>query len=204
VKCFGTGCGVGPFGPIDLVRNVLEIELYRAALWIAEHFEVQFKAKGKHLSQPFDPSYRTGFEDPLELLVNSGLWARLPVSAQRLVPVLLSLARKDEGERRLRASYAMLRRYTGIGSDSGIRKGLVALSEINWLEAPQNPKTSVIRETSEYLITPDSDELREFANESARQQRSEIETEREMRNTRRKRRQEKLSSEGRRSGGWFT
>lgn len=173
VKCFGNGCGIGPLGPIDLVIDVLELSCAQAILWIAERFEVPTIATGKHLKDESRSVARYGFEDPLELLVHSGLWAELSPPAQRVAVVMINLADKQQGREvwRLPISYRALRRYSRIGSDQSISRAVQELQVIGWLYVEnRNVRASAgpWRETNCYVLTPFSDSVRELANAIAR------------------------------------
>jgi hypothetical protein len=185
VKCFGCACDVGPFGPIDLVMDVLGMDSPSAAgAWIVEHFEVPFLPKGKHLKEASRPSRgRVGFEGYVGLLVQSGLWGRLSFPARSLIPTLLEFAQKDESKPtyRVEISYRAISRYSGVKSHNAVVKALRELKQIHWLRWEQSPSPTVLRATNVYILTPESDELRELANAMARQTKDEVNTERELR-----------------------
>jgi hypothetical protein len=188
VKCFGNECNSKPMGPIDLVADVLGVKPSAAAVWIADRFKVPSIPKGRHIDQALPAGYRVGFEDPLELLTKSGLWALLRPPAQRLLPVLLSLAEPADakGRRKLKASYSTLQRFSGIGSYSGISEALSQLADIGFLIRPcgTGPKP-LVRETNTYTLDPRGDELQELAQYSAGQIRTEIQAEKELRKLKR-------------------
>ena len=199
VKCFG--CGQGPFGPTDLVMNVLGLaNPADAACWIAKHFDVPYLPPGKHLVQPPRHNFQYGLEGDIGLLVFSGIWAKLSPPARALVPVLLNLADHDIETKSLlaRVSYRALSRYSGIVSPNAIKKALEELKQIGWLSAVASPRTAdsaPMRETSVYLITPRSDDVVELANAQFAQQRREVEIERNIRaNTKARRRRAVLLS----------
>jgi hypothetical protein len=134
VKCFG--CGLGPFGPADLVRSVLDIEsVGDAARWISERFHVPELPRGKHLDQPARRRFQFGTESAIGLLVHSGLWARLKPGTRALAPVLLEFADREQGKQvyHLQISYLAIRRYSGISSPNSIKAGLRELESIHWL-----------------------------------------------------------------------
>lgn len=200
VKCFGNGCGIGPLGPIDLVRDVLALDaIAKAGQWIAERFSVPRLPKGKHLRDGLRP-YRVGHGEPLEMLVKSGLWARLPPTSQRLAPILLYLATKDGytvPTYTVTASYVLLGQHAGMSSATSIRAGLCGLAEIGWLKLPKRrPRegNEVVRDTNTYILTPYAEELVESANARAVQFRTEREAIRTVRlEQQQKRRKEKRS-----------
>jgi hypothetical protein len=113
-----------------------------AARWIAERFDVPDLPPGKHLIQPARDNFRVGFETNLELLVRSGLWARLSAPARSAAVVLLELAESCSGTQTLslQISYRALARYSGIASPKAIAKALRELQEIGWLSAAQGAR----------------------------------------------------------------
>jgi len=181
VKCFG--CQTRLIGPVDLVMDVLQIGLPDATSWIAANFQVPQIPKGKHLREPHRHIFPVGCESPMELLVRSGLWARLAPPTQRLVPVLLGLAEPGAGDRlTLRISYRALMRYSGIRSFNSVSSSLEELRELGWLQAvPQARSNPLVRDAATYVLTPSSDAIVELANATAAETRLEIELERELR-----------------------
>jgi hypothetical protein len=185
VKCFG--CSIGRLGPIDLVMSVLDMQNPGAAArWIAERFVVPDLPRGRHLVRPERKIFQFGFESPIGLLVQSGLWAELSLTARSLVPVFLELAERIAGKQELtiKISYRSLARFSGVASPNAIRKALRELMEIHWLSAlPCQPEPSAgpIRETKSYLITPRSDELVELAHAHCTRLRNEIDIQKVLR-----------------------
>ena len=191
VKCFG--CDSRPMGPIDLVMDVLELTAADAALWIAERFKVPSIPARKRLEVGGrrDP---VGYERGLGLLIRSGLWARLSAAAQAFAPVLLEFAERQGplGETgRIQMAYRTIARLSGIQSHNAIRKGLVELSQIGFLVLPAATTQSLDRKSASYTVTPNSQELWEFAQAFARQTQQEIDAEIELR---RRQRNERLAS----------
>jgi hypothetical protein len=185
VKCFG--CGIGPLGPVDLVITVLDLRSPgKAALWIAERFDVRYLPAGRHLVQPERRICPAGFESDLGLLIRSSLWARMSPTARAVVPVLLEFADHDprNGTLTVRISYRALARYSGIASARAIAGALRELREMHWLvpvHHPREPGAGPIRAVSTHLITPKSDQLLELANANFAQNRDDIEAERKLR-----------------------
>jgi hypothetical protein len=185
VKCFG--CDVGPLGPVDLVMEVLGLKNPgEAARWIAERFQVPNLPARKNLLEPERRIFQFGLEREIGVLVHSGLWARLSLTARALVPVLLELGERD-GETRtisLQISYMALGRYGGVSSPNAIAGALRELQRIGWLSigtGPREPGSAPARETSVYLLTPRSDELLELAQSNCAQMRDEITIQRKLR-----------------------
>jgi len=185
VKCFG--CHIGPIGPVDLTMQVLGLKsVGKAALWIAERFDVPIVPAGKHLVQPERRICAVGFESYLGLLIRSGLWVLLSAAAKSLVPVLLEMAEPNPGTQTLSLtiSYLGLARYSGTTSPKAISKALGELQEIGWLKkktGARAPGSGPVRTASTYLLTPRSNEIVELAHANFAQTRDEIENERTLR-----------------------
>jgi hypothetical protein len=187
VKCFG--CGVGPLGPVDLVMEILGLtNSGEAARWIAQRFQVPDLPPGKHLVQRVQRERRTpyGFESDMGLLIRSGLWPQLSPTARHLVPVLLEFAEQDTGKHTftITMSYRAMARYAGVASPNAIASALRELQQIHWLTfqtGRREPGAGPARRTSTYVLTPQSDQLRELANATCAQMRSVIEIEKKLR-----------------------
>ncbi len=193
VKCFGHGCDGQLRGPIDLVVDVRACTVAEAIYWIANRFPVPTIPNGKHLVKPKGRVARYGFERPIELLVRSGLWARMSRCAQLLAVAFVELpleSQRDESWE-LEISYRALARYSGLKSDASICKGLQELEFMGWLRRKQpcyRERDSPVRETATYVVTPYSDAVRELANATAADLRQAIDEERRMRAEKRARR----------------
>ena len=174
-------------GPIDLVISVLRLTNPRdAGRWITDRFKVPDLPPGKHLVHPPRDIFQVGFESHIELLVRSGLWARLSAPARSLIPVMLELANRIPGTQTLslQMSYLAFARYSGVASPKAIAKALRELQEIGWLSVSagvREPGAGPVRNVSTYLLTPRSDEILEIANANFAQMREEIEVERTLR-----------------------
>ncbi|MDP8991213.1 MAG: hypothetical protein M3N41_14175 [Acidobacteriota bacterium] len=189
VKCFG--CNNRPLGPLDLVMSVLGLTAGEAALWVAQRFSVPQLPKGKHLERKSERRIaQYGTEKPLELLVISGIWAKLNAQTQRLLPALLSLAKKrsENPVYDLELSYAGLQRYTGIASLSSVSKALQEAQAIGWLQRPEKRNYGPGQPALCYILTPFSDEVLELANSIAAERRQEIEAEKKLRRAKRSQR----------------
>jgi hypothetical protein len=195
VRCFG--CDSKPMGPVDLVIDVLDLKgPSEAGLWIAERFSVPCIPKGKHLKRPARPPTRAGFEGDIGLLVFSGLWAGLSVPARCIVPVLLNHADRESGKgtAEVRLSYRAISRYSGVASPNAIAEAIRQLEEIGWLTRKENPPRAPnsLRAVNTYLLTPQSESVRELAAAHWTQVKEAIEGERETRRRRRAERQTAL------------
>jgi len=196
VKCFG--CETPPMSVIDLVIDAQATDAAGAAAWLERNFEVPRIPKGRHLepTRPL-PRYDVGHEQPLELLVKSGVWATLRPQAQRIGPVLLHFAEKREHDTfRVQLSNRGIMRYSGIKSFGSVSKGIAQLEEIGWLSILRGDARAggLIRAANTYILTPYSDAILELANAMAAQNRKEIEIEREMRRLQRLARVEALNA----------
>jgi hypothetical protein len=193
VKCFG--CDSRPIGPIDLVMDVLGVPAADAALWIAGRFTVPSIPARKRLTEADGPRCRVGYERGLGLMIRSGLWARLSAPAQAIAAVLLEFGEKGgplDETLRLQMAYRALARFSGVQSHNAIRKGLVELSEVGFLDLPADPPSrSPARRTASYTVTPNSEALYELAHAVALQTRQEITAEVELR---KRQRNERLHS----------
>lgn len=189
LRCFG--CGSKTLSVVDVVMDALGTDVAGAARWLKQHFNVKHIAKGRHLkdSHTIRP-YRVGFEQPIELLVKSGIWAMLNPGSQRIIPALFYLAEPGKGPDTFVAqvSYRTILRYSGVKSFETISKALKQLAELGWLSTlPQaNPDASVLRDVNTYILTPYSDAVMEMANSMAASFRADIEQERELRRQERK------------------
>jgi hypothetical protein len=183
VKCFG--CDSKPMGPIDMVMDVLSLSTADAALWVAARFDVPTIPARKHLTDSARRRDRVGLARGLGLLIRSGLWATLSEAAQAIAPVLLELSEKQQpsdDKSTVKISYLGMARYSGVRSPNSIRKALVALSEVSFLELPESAaRRSPDRQTATYSMTPDSDQLWELAQAFAKQTQMEIAAEKELR-----------------------
>ena len=89
-------------------------------------------------------------------------------------------------------AYRTLARFSGVQSHNAIRKGLVDLSEVGFLVLPPAvPSRCLDRRSATYIVTPNSRELWELAQTTARQTKQEIAAEVELR---RRQRNERLRS----------
>jgi hypothetical protein len=166
-------CDTYPMTVLEMVQHFKGFDtLHQAAEYVACSYpDVPRKAKASYLNNPTGEHVPPGCLDPWILLISSGIYSRLAVPSQRLIPVLLERAkwRDDGGEYRLHFSQRAMMRYTGIASFTGISEGLTELAAIGFLQRLPVPrrKGSVEREVAEYVLTPLSQRLREFADETA-------------------------------------
>lgn len=118
-------------------------------------------------------------------MVRSGIWGTLSEAAHCIAPVLLEMSERIEAASEqfgLQISYVGITRFSGVKSHRAIRKSLVALDEIGFLQLPcATVRRSPERKSSCYIITPSSDKLTESCNAFAAQIRTEISAEKELR-----------------------
>jgi hypothetical protein len=196
IKCFGCGLLVNV---LDLAMDVLGVDAGGAARWIEANFDVPRIPKGKHLrsTAPICP-YMVGHEQPIELLIRSGIWADLSKQTQRIIPVLLALAeRQEQNKFSVQISYRAIMRYSGVRSENSVRKALTELEQIGWLKSAsraENAGRGIMRDVGAYLLTPYSDQVLELANAVAAEMRTEIERECELRRQKRAARKAALAA----------
>jgi hypothetical protein len=108
---------------------------------------------------------------------------------------LLEFAEKrgplDENAR-VQKAYRTMVRFSGVQSHNAIRKALVELSEMGFLVLPTGPTPRYPnRQPATYIVTPNSEQLRELAHTVARQTQEEMAAEVELR---KRQRNERLRS----------
>jgi hypothetical protein len=181
VKCFG--CNTKSMSVLDFVMDVHGFAIPEAIRWLDEQFDIPHIPKRKHLREAECPRFEVGRETPMELLVRSGVWARLSPPAQRIFPVLLSWSEPDEKRRyQVKMSYRAIMRHSGVRSYNAVRAALTEFREWRLVESlPVLGQSVPIRPASEYLITPYSNEFQELATAVAGEHRAAIQAERECR-----------------------
>ena len=195
-KCFG--CDSKPQSVVDVVRDVLGCDLSAAIAWLDSNFIIPRIPKRKHLeSDRLVRPYRVGTEDPITLLVRSGIWAALSVPARCIVPVLLAHAEHAAGQRdayTLQMSYRAIMTYSGLKSFSAVSKALGELTAFDWVtRKAATPKPgAVLRATGTYILTPYSEGVQETARTLFQAKRQIIEAERELRRVQRNERMAEL------------
>ena len=170
VKC--DACDTGPLSVVDLLMHVGEFDSPRdAALCFAPNLDVPAIAKGSHLNNPDCQVVPPTCEDPIGLLILSGLWRELSVTSQRLAPVLLVLSkwRPENPEPTFRLSYLAMTRFSKVTSPNQIKAAIDELVGIGWMERLGSPTRgdSPVRDTAQYRLTPLSDSFRKFADATA-------------------------------------
>jgi hypothetical protein len=157
-----------------------------AVRWLEHHFELPYLPKGCHLKDPHaKPPYMAGYEQPVELLVKSGIWANLRPPTQRILPVLLAFAERgpEPGTLEVKISYRAIQKYSGVRSFGTIAGTLEQLLDLGWLAKvpPAQDGTTVLRDVNIYILTPHSDAVVELANATAATTRATVEQERQLR-----------------------
>jgi hypothetical protein len=179
------------------VMSVLDCSVPDAAVWLADQFDVPTIPKGGHLPRSLRQLREVGSQGPQSLLIRTGIWARLPEPARRMVPVFLEFAGRIENQTaRVHMSYRGLRRFTGLNSDASVRKGILALEQMGWLrrEGARRETGSIIRTAGTYVLTPWSDGVMALGNSLMREEREAIECERELRKRAREHRRANYAS----------
>ena len=117
--------------------DALSTDVAGAVVWLQRHFELKYISKGQHLKDRHAiRPYQVGHEQPIELLIKSGLWANLSPPTQRIAPVLLCFAHrgKEPDTFEVRISYRAIQRYSGVSSFETISTSLQQLAELEWLK----------------------------------------------------------------------
>lgn len=165
-------CDTYPMSVLEMVQDCGFDSLTEAAECVAAFYEVPRKPRGSHLNNPLAETVAPACEDPLALLVKSGVWSNLTVPTQRLIPVLLTFAQLEIGSADhlvLQLSYGAMKTYSGIGGDNSVSKALKELVKIGWIERlePRARGNSPIEATAQYRLTPLSANVRGLANATA-------------------------------------
>lgn len=167
-------CRVGPMSAIDMLRHASGFDSALDAVRVfGLHKWAPTIAKGSHLNNPEGRETPRACEDPLSLLVLSGVWADQPATVQRLIPVLLAMGKKesDDPEPVIQLSYRAMTRYSGVISPNEISEALDALAAMGWLErlGHEYRGNSPIRKAARYKLMPLSYKVRELADLTAPQ-----------------------------------
>jgi hypothetical protein len=157
---------------LDLAKAVGEFESLRdAAECVAIDFDVPRTLQGSHLKNPDGLPVPPACDDPLALLVRSGVWATLSIHAQRLIPVFLGLGIWDDGDWDCIVTVAnrALMRYGHIASFTNISVGVAELERVGWLMRmePRGRGAMPIKGAMPYHLTPLSERVRELADATA-------------------------------------
>jgi hypothetical protein len=197
VEC--VACKTGPLSIVDWLMNLGEFTSAREAVsCFARDLDVPHIAKGSHLKNPDCQTPPPACDNPISLLVLSGVWQGLLVTAHSIIPALLALAgwHPDNPRPTLRASYRAIARYSGIKSPNAIKKSLDELEGIGWLERlPSEARgDSPIKNTAAYCLTPLSERVKHLADVTAPGFGQQIEAEKEDRKFRRLDRQQRWQS----------
>jgi hypothetical protein len=168
VKC--DACNSEPMSVLDMVKDCGQFpSLREAAECVAIDFDVRRTARASHLNNPERLVVPPACEDPLRLLIVSGVWSELSAPTRCLIPVLLSLAdwNEDKSEGTVTVCYQGLMTYSGMGSPNSISRALRELYEIGWLEVLDSPRHGAIQPTATYLIKPLSQAVKDLADKTA-------------------------------------
>jgi hypothetical protein len=175
-------CDSHAWSNIDLVMKIRQCNVREAVQWMAARFYVPEIPHRKHLtgSAVYRSPCRVGIGTRLEYLVRSGVWATELTGAQRnLIVVLNEFA--DPATGAVEISYAALRRYTGVGSDSTIAKAIKRFKKLHFLEVNSGWSGDELRRCNVYRLDLENPEFLALVNEVYRKHREEIELERAFR-----------------------
>jgi hypothetical protein len=164
----------------------------------AHDLNVPYISKGSHRRNPDCQPVPPACDDPISLLVVSGVWQNLPVTAHSIIPALLALAdwHPDEPRPTLRVGYRTITRYSSVKSPNAIKKTLDELEGIGWLERlpPDARGDSPIKNTAAYRLTPLSERIRQLADVTSPGFGKQIVAEKEKQRLRRQNRKQQLES----------
>lgn len=191
VRCFV--CDAREYSSIDLVKMVLGLDTRGAISWIASRFNVPNIPKGRHLRKAgsFLNVERAGLGGALEAVIRSGLWAHMTPSEKAILPVFCGLSATDE----LQLSYAAIRRFSGVRSDTTVSAVLTRFENVLHLLKVRRGTDGNLRACNSYRLTLDDPQLREIMDEVHNAERKEIEAEQELRRERRNRRQQERAEQ---------
>ena len=113
----------------------------------------------------------------MEAFVRTGLFATLSSPARSVLAVIREL-RDDSGEAAL--PYATLRRKTGIGSDSTIKRALDQLATLHII-AIRKGRVGILQPPNIYTLTPEHPDLVKLMTDTYRKNRAAIDEECEYR-----------------------
>jgi hypothetical protein len=201
IKC--DACGTGPLTVVDLLMHVGDFSdpLVAVRYFAPElaSYQVPTIPKGSHLKNPQGLPVPPACDDPLRLLVVSGVWATLSETTQRLMPVFLALTdwRAENPKPEFELSYRAMTRFSGVKSPNAINESLDNLTSIGWMERiAQSPRgKSPIKDTAWYRLTPLSDRVRAAADANAPKFAKAIKDEKAVRKQEREDRKRQLGSE---------
>jgi len=155
-KCFV--CNDPAASNIDLVMEALHVDFPQAIRWICERFEVPpakpgrpIGAKNKWQCRPLHAGWTS---DPIDVIVRSGVMAKLTPAHWKVLQVLVTLREVDTNS--LELSYNLIQHYTGLSSRSTISEAVRALSE-EWhmIMVVPGPYIDGKRFTNRYILTFD-------------------------------------------------
>lgn len=186
-RCFV--CDPGSCSNIDLVMSFLDMSLREALEWFCATYYVPQIPRGRHSSTQsrWKPRFRvgvTGFA-LMETLVQSGLWAALTPPERAILPVLLNFSSPETGITEI--SYKGIMRYSGVRSSATVAKALNRFENMHCLKTIRGSE-GVLRRCNRYRLTVEDPKFQEAVIEIYRQQRLEIEVEKDMRAQQRLRR----------------
>lgn len=179
-RCFV--CDPRSYSVIDLVMKVNQCDTGTAIRWIAARFPVPSRPKGWHLpsADPFRQMSRVGLGGTaLEPIVRSGLWAELTPSERAVLPVFCTFSDGSAGG--LSMSYAAIRRYSGIRSDSTVAAVIGHFIQLHMLDVYPSRNSDGLRNCNRYELTLDDPDLHAIMAEISASERREIEAEKELR-----------------------
>lgn len=180
VKCFV--CDGRSLSTVDLVASVLGLGIFEALLWLDQHFKIPALPKGRHLKHRSGGITRlpVGLSGNwLEEIVRSGLWGQMGAGETRLLVTIQAFTDHETGCATL--SYAALRRYAGIHSNTTVSTALKKLVNIGAIEIEGGRGGDGLATCNSYRITLESSRLLALMRDCYTSARKEIEAERVVR-----------------------
>lgn len=173
-KCFV--CDRFTWSNIDLVQAVLGLSTANAVNWIAARFNVPRIAKRRPLRNGVVPAGRVGCGSPVQELMRSGVFAKLPYAAKVLLFVLAEFC--DDQTAKL--SYRTLQRVSGIASRNTIKDSLDMLEDVGLLKVKRGRGTDRLKAISGYRLTWDDANLQRLMADTHEAISREIKAEQEL------------------------
>ncbi len=170
--------------------GVLGVDLPGAVRWITARFQVPAAPKGKHSQhqERWPEQFRVGASGlRFEVLVRCGIWASLTPSQRSLIPVLETFA--DPLTHKVTISYRGMMRYAGLRSQSTVSVALKRFRALRFLRVESGKDREGLRACNTYELCFDDAEFLAIANECFPRLRQEVEQERALRKSARRKRQ---------------
>jgi len=181
-------CDSFSFSNIDLVMMFFGWEgkegMLRAAAWIAQRFDVRTIPKYARLASRKPTAVGRAGRDLLADLLTSGSLSEISYAARLATMALVALV--EDGPRRI--SYGELLRRSGVRSKTQVAEAVRFAARIGLVERQLQPRDGVIKGTTMYRLTADSERFLAHLASCSRRQREQAAVEAEQQNARREER----------------